>query len=435
VYRTERVTTGNPTAADTFKWETVTVTPTLTGLDSDEWLVAQDTVALDKNYQYLIVATGADGAKSKSPRTSTVVEAYTEQWDAPTSLEAKVTDIATKKVTVSWDEADGVTYTLARAVITTPDSGGTWAEEAYTTIELTATNASKVNNHQTVLETLPAYRTAYRYKLTAVKAGLTKTATKDIKDAPFNSYNVGLSLTSTETSTTVNYAIDVVASASYGDVLTAQVWQAEYNSGKAIEESQWAKIGDPVPFNGTLVTVVSSGLDALKLYVYRVEIFTGTGASAVKLQNVEVTQQGIRPSTVAYNNFETNFTSTGTIGTTTKQGVYTYTPTGLVIPAADLARYVGAKIFVSEKNSSIFATMAPVGTVLVNNTANANTTAVPGVTIPAYSYYFIVPKPANAATGTNDTYYYGSENNSGGYVSTQYINKGVSITGAVPNYN
>jgi hypothetical protein len=390
-------------------------------------LVAQDTVALDKSYQYLIIANGAAGAKSNAPRTSSVVAAYTETWGTP-SVTATVTDLANKKVTVSWTAENCVEYSLARALITTTNGvSGSWTEGTYETITLTNANSSIVNDHQTVIDTLSAYRTSYRYKLTAVKAGLTKTATSSITTAPFNSYSVEPSLNTTAASTTVNYAINVVVSnvSGYNADLQAQVYQAEYNDSEYVEESQWTAIGSRVDFTGTQATVVSSGLDPLKRYIYRVVISTTTGT----LQNTATSSYlGIYPST-AFSDLQSSFSYVGNISTA-EDGVYVWTSSATAI-AANQSRYVGARIFISERNATSSFVPTSIATVAVNNTATDDITTVPGVTIPAWSYYFKVPRPAYATTGT-DTYYYGSESSG----SIQSISKSatISITGSTPTY-
>jgi hypothetical protein len=277
VYRSERASTSSSISSgngDILSWQGVDVGTPVT--ENGTSLKAQDTNAdLDKNYIYLIVATNTAGAKSSSPGISNVVAAASETLATPV-VSVNISDVTTKKVAVSWDIEDGVTYTLARTVIT-QDSGSSWIEGTYESV--TTVSDTKADNQRTVITTLPDYRQSYRFKLTATKGGLTKTGTAIINTNPFNATGVSVNNFSAIPSSTAK-ALNITVQLGYQeyfDDLSAKLYRAESNSN-GTEIGAWTAVGSDQSFdaNNRQFVYTNSSLDPTKYYVYKVEIYTGT---------------------------------------------------------------------------------------------------------------------------------------------------------------
>jgi hypothetical protein len=294
VYRSEKAVTGNtqPQPGDTIAWTAVT-SANSTWTENGTTIKALDTnAAVDKNYIYLIVAANASGARSNSPTlANNVVPAVLVNLNTP-SVTATVTSIEDKKVTITWTEEEGVTYTLARAVIAYDSNVGRWIAEDYTAIALTAQNSSLADNHRTVLDTLPAYRTSYHYKVTATLDGLTKfnavssyASGGGVTSSPFSATSVTVSGLSASQSIETVYAIDVTVqldSQEYYTDLSAKLFRAEVPASGSVENTTFARVGGTLEFTvatGTYYptfTYTDSAVTLGSYYVYRVEIYTGT---------------------------------------------------------------------------------------------------------------------------------------------------------------
>jgi hypothetical protein len=268
--------------------------------DGTTWSVGDSGLTLDKDFVYFIVATGAGGAKSKP----SVFYVAADPLGAPEGDDViSITVLSDLSVTIGWPHQEGATYKLARATLTDGTPG------TYTTVTVPAV----VAGWYTVRETTLPKRTAYRYKLTVTKAGVSTDYYKNLEDNVYQAgVNIGLSVS--PSSSTV-YATDIslfasdnsgssvgsLTQAAYGD-LTIDIYRA--GADKSVTVDNWGvgenvtaytKIGSVTgakvaslytDYTDNSPAALQTPLTAGQVYLYRIEVKSGANVVANKNPNL-----------------------------------------------------------------------------------------------------------------------------------------------------
>jgi hypothetical protein len=264
-------------------WTQVTTTAK-TKNGPSAWTLLETGVDTTKAYVYIILAKNTT-AKSSSPATKAT--APTTQVDTTTTSFTATPTTApggTPQITISWTKATDETYALTRAEVTydTDDTTilliGTYSTPAFTLVTNQTSQVTYID--------APTLRHSYIYNLKVTKTnGSVRNVTQEVKAAPYSSLNVSASISARASSTSV-YSTDVTVNVSgagnYTADLSAEIFQATYDTNTSKENSTWTSKGTLTAAQlgaGTALTV--SGLTPDQYYVYRAKITSGTGTAVV----------------------------------------------------------------------------------------------------------------------------------------------------------
>jgi hypothetical protein len=389
-----------------------------------------------KKWLYIVIARNA-GARSSTPALYVQVPGTPPSFTAPTLTVSAFQDTAVGdeawKVSVSWNRAEGETYTLYRAPAEFASSFATTPESVGTFVQIPAASLSDKDGTIIYIDTVGtgalSLRQSYVYKVVAARDGSSAEQFGPLNSAPFSKFISGSPSVST---TGISYGQFRVTpyKPAYNADLSYEIFAAESDGTRLT--SGWTQITGTPDENGAYIWTAS---DTRKRYVFS----QTTKAGSLTLENSSAstsTSSPYAPKLLASSS--SSGISPAIINQDANNVVLSIPGTTLTPPASPPANWwlqnstyqnlYGAKIYrAAEANNSTIATTS-VATIQFNATNAAIT--VNTASVPAWSFYIVLSKhhTISAATGS-ENWYFGVEYNNGysasGFTNDNYytINK------------
>jgi hypothetical protein len=382
-----------------------------------------------KKWLYLVIAKNDEGARSSAPALYVRI-ASTPSVSTPSSFNVNTfqdTAVGSSewKVSVSWTKAEGETYKLYRAPIERSYNGSSYTVTgigAY--VEIPAASLSDQDGKVIYIDTVGTAATnlshgqSYRYKVVASKDGASNEDTGDLTTTPFTRFISG--------------SPAVQAGDSYGQFKIIP-YEPQYYANLSYEIYAAESDGTRLTSGWTLVTLSatadSSGyytatwstLNTLKRYVFSQVTKSGT-TTLVNQAAVSINPPYAPNLAASSSSWSQSLTLAGQDATRVVIQVGSpLSPSGSGNWWLEESAYktlFGAKIYREEEASSYSYTTetarTSVATVQFNATNAAINAGVTGASVPAWSFYIVLPKyqTITAANGS-ETWVFGTEYNSG----------------------
>jgi hypothetical protein len=431
VYKAEVGAVANDYA--TAEWKPVTLSVPLDIDPVTGVVIADETVSAwtGNSIKYLVIAEVDNTGKTVQslPKGATLASAITTP-----SLTINRFDDENRQVALTWDEEAGVTYTLSRATINEADQ----EISTYTAIPSTGAG-SLAGKRRVVIDTLPKFRQSYKYRLVAEKDGIiledvdSSSSPTTIKSEPFAKTVAGSFSAAASSTNYRGIKLTLTTTSAINSDLRATVSRAEYETNSSIssEITTWTTIKDKVPLTaatggstGTSTIWEDTGLTLGTQYQYRVVLTTTE-------QSYELTTSSFTGTTTAY---PLGAPTTGFSGFSRNVGtnsyVYVSSTTGTATNNPN-PEWVGVQIFKSPEYTASASSPTfvdtPVGTTVAYNNTASPTTIDESVSVPAYAYYFSVPKLTVPSSGTSYVYYGVKQTASSANISQKFS---ITITSA-----
>jgi hypothetical protein len=381
-----------------------------------------------KKLLYIVIAKN-DSARSSSPalyvRVPSEPSVTTPSSLAVSSFQDLVDDAW--KVSVSWTREEGVTYTLYRAPVEFDGSTVT-SVGPYTAIP--AASLSEKDGKVIFIDTVEAgqlsYWQSYRYKVIATKDGASKENTKDLTTSPFSKF---INESPSVSFTGVSYGQFKVkpGEPSYSAGLTYELYAAESDGTQLT--SGWEEITGTADDNGYYTWTAP---DTRKRYVFSQT--TKAGATTLVNSNPSTPTSNPNAPKLAASSSSWSLSPVAFGQDAGNVVIRLVTLTAPLSPPANwwlenstYQTLSGAKIYRSAEKNSTIMEKTSVATVLFNDTG-AVIVYGPGISIPEWAFYIVLPKhntipETTAGLGTTETWYFGTEYNSGGTTSYTSSNR------------